>query len=165
MLKYHSNLIGNILFFIVMLFSLPAIADIFKCFDAAGKISYQPTPCPIRESEIKLPIKKPDPVQEALRRARLEEWQDNRRMYERELNRAQKEYDAIAARNNTVKALQNNADAQYQQAYQLRREADAQIEHNRIEAEQAKNRLLVPVLPYRPYNPLPHTYNHPPHRN
>jgi hypothetical protein len=132
----------------LLLVSLTVNADIYKCVAADNKVGYQPAPCSAADAEQKLAIKKPDPVQEALRRGRLEEWQDNRRMYERELNRAQKEYDEIAARNNTVKALQNNADAQYQQAYQLRREADAQVERNRLEAGRAKNRpLLLPVAP------------------
>ena len=114
------------------LLSVPlAYADVFKCKLANGNTVYQHAPCLDAVNVTEVPVKKIDPAKAAKAKNDLEIWQANIKAKEAAEAKELKEQEEAAIIRQTAYL---NANAQNEQAYQLKREADARFEGNRISA-------------------------------
>jgi len=126
-----------ILAFVVML-SMQAKAEVFKCKSSENKITYQTTPCVGAADVKKIEIKKRSAEKEAEEAAKLEAWTAQHNAEEEREATAAKELRDEELRAAEVAAQQINADAQIDQAEAQRRQAKALENANRP----------MPFIPY-----------------
>lgn len=152
------------IFLIVM--AAPIYADVFKCKQTSGKISYQPTPCPSGSSAqgvVKVKEMTPEQVEEA--KTKLKIWQDEQAANEVLRLREDKE---------------RREELRKQESLDLQRRGVAAQEQQMILNQQRQYQgggLYDPYyrqwnrFPYQPYGPnyfpqqFPHNPPFPPHQD
>lgn len=122
-----------ILITLLIIFIKPSKADVFKC-KIDNKTVYQAGPCQAAVGEQIVPLKNQDPQEAAIAKVKFANWEAQQVAYKVAVIDAEKEIRAENDRRDAVTAMQHTANAQYQQAYQLQREANAQEARNRIES-------------------------------
>jgi len=133
---------------LLMVLSLPASAEIFKCQLASGKVIYQTTPCPpTTKDQHVVEVKKPDPKTEADAEAKFKDWQKELTIQEAAEAEAEKQRKVERDRLESIELQRRSAIAQEQQAI-------AAQQHQ----EQA-NRVIVAPL----YNGFPLGNGYRPH--
>jgi hypothetical protein len=140
-MKYINNFLT-----LMMVLSLSAQADVFKCKQASGKIAYQSEPCPSNAAtQGVVKVKQMTPEETEAAKAKLNAWQQQQAIQDLEKRAAERE---------------RQADLDRQQSLELQRRSVAAQEQQAISAQQPQYQGGGVYLPYnRGYG----NYNQPPY--
>lgn len=121
-----------LIIFLLLAFTTPAQAEVFKCKLASGNIVYQSMPCPpVAVDQDIVEIKKLSPRQVEEAKTKLKTWQAQQAAEDEAKIKSAKELQEEIDRQETINALNRNAVAQQQQAIAAQRQAEA-LERQRI---------------------------------
>lgn len=107
----------------LMVLSVSAYAEIYKCEDTSGVITYQPEPCPInKKPKGVVQLKKITPEEAEAAKAKLKAWQDQQAADEAARLKALKEQDEDIDRHQSLEYQRRTAAAQEKQAIEAERQ-------------------------------------------
>ncbi len=116
---------------LLLVLSVSAYAEIYKCKDTSGVITYQPLPCPInKKPKGVVKVKEMTPEEAEAAKAKLKAWQDKQAADEAAKLKAQKEQDEDIDRHESLGYQRRTAAAQEKQAIEAERQR--QIQERRI---------------------------------
>lgn len=110
---------------LLMALSVSAYAEIYKCSDTSGVITYQPVPCPINKKPQGV-VKEITPEEAEAAKAKLKAWQDKQAADEAAKLKAQKEQDEDIDRHESLEYQRRTAAAQEKQAIEAERQRQIQ---------------------------------------
>jgi len=163
--RYGHPIMKKVFFILLtLLTSSPHSAEVFKCQLKSGKTVYQSLPCESAVKQKAIEIQEPDPRKIAEEEAKLKAWEEDFAKREEARIKAEKEQQAELDRKASVEALKKSAEYQQQQAYEVKRQADALERQNmQIPYQQPFYPYYpsrIPLPPYPPYPPhLPYQHN------
>jgi Domain of unknown function (DUF4124) len=137
---------------LLMVLSLSANAEVFKCKNAKGKIIYQPAPCSSEaatQGVVKVKVLDPQKDEEA--RAKLNAWQGDLAAKDAAKQEAEKQRQAELEKQESLELQRRSIIAQEKQAEEsldLQRRSVIAQEQQAIAAQQRRNQPIIVAPPY-----------------